>query len=109
MPYIMIKTNKKLFTVFALFLVIIMFVLTYTKRGHSYELDLYKSEQGWGYDILKNNKIYIHQPFIPTVEGQVPFKDKQSARKTGRLVIKKIRNHKSPVITREELKSIIRN
>jgi hypothetical protein len=105
----MIKINRKIFTVSALFLVIILFVLTYTKRGHSYELDLYKSEQGWGYDILKNNKIYIHQPYMPAVEGQDPFKDKQSARKTGLLVIKKIRSHKSPAVTREEIKSIIKD
>jgi hypothetical protein len=104
----MIKINKKLFIVYALFLVIILFVLTYTKRGHSYELDLYKSKQGWGYDILRNNKIYIHQPYIPAVEGQVPFRDKQSARNTGRLVIKKIRKHKSPAITKQELESLIK-
>jgi hypothetical protein len=46
---------------------------------------------------------------MPVVEGQVPFQDKRSARKTGRLVIKKIRNHKSPAITKEELESVVKN
>ena len=57
----------------------------------------------------KKDKVYIHQPFMPAVEGQVPFKDKRSARKTGRLVVKKIRNHKLPAVTKEELESVIKD
>lgn len=67
----------------------------------------FKSGDGWGYDILKKEKTYIHQPYMPAVEGQVPFKDKRSAKKTGRLVIKKIRKHKSPAVTKEEIREII--
>jgi len=84
-------------------------LVLYAMRGHFYEVDLFKSGDGWGYDILKNNKIYIHQPYIPSVAGEVPFKDRKSARKTGRLVVKKIRNQKSPAVTREELKSVLNN
>jgi hypothetical protein len=107
MPCIIKMINKKRLIISALFLVIILAAITFTGRGHFYEMELYKSGEGWGYDILKNNKIYIHQPYIPAVEGQVPFSNKQSARKTGRLVVKKIRNHKSPAITGEEIKDII--
>jgi hypothetical protein len=46
---------------------------------------------------------------MPAVEGQVPFQDKRSARKTGRLVIRKIKNHKSPAVTKEELRSVIKD
>jgi hypothetical protein len=100
---------KKTLIVFALLLVTILSVLLFTSRGHSYEIDLFKSENGWGYDILKNDRIYIHQPYIPALPGQIPFKDKKSARITGRLVIKKIRNHQSPALTQDEIKSILRN
>ena len=109
MPSTMKMTDKKNILVFALFLVIILAAITLTGRGYFFSVNLFKSGQGWGYEISKKNKIYIHQPYIPAVEGQEPFKDKRSARKTGRLVIKKIRNHNSPAVTREELKSIIRN
>jgi hypothetical protein len=109
MPSLMQKTNKKILIAIALFLVIFLLVISYSKRGHFYNVDLFKTEQGWGYDIVKNKQVYIHQPFIPAVEGQVPFPDKSSARKTGRLVIKKLRNHKTPSITQEEIKAILKN
>jgi hypothetical protein len=101
--------NKRILLIFALFLVIVLFTVIFTKRGHFYEVELFKSEQGWGYDIVKNNKTYIHQPYVPVVEGQVPFRTRQSARKTGRLVIRKIRNHESPALTRDEINAIIGN
>jgi len=109
MPSIRKMSIKKNFIIPALFLVIILIVIIYAKRGHSYEIEAFRSDPGWGYDILMNNKVYIHQPYMPVVEGQVPFKDKQSARKTARLVIKKIRDHKSPSVTKEELQSILGN
>ena len=98
--------DKKKLLIFALFLAIIVITITLAGRGHFYEVSLFKSGEGWGYDILKKEKVYIHQPYMPAVEGQVPFKDKRSAKKTGGLVIIKIRNHKSPAVTREEIKSI---
>jgi hypothetical protein len=103
------KIDKRRYLYFALLLVIILSAVIYARRGHFYEVDIYKSGNGWGYDIMKNNKSCIHQPYMPVLEGQVPFSNKQSARKTGQLVIKKIRHHKSPAVTREELKSIIGN
>ena len=109
MPSIRKMSIKKNSIIPALFLVIILIVIIYSKRGHSYEIDTFRSDPGWGYDILMNNKVYIHQPYMPALEGQVPFNDKQSARKTARLVLKKIRNHKSPALTKEELQSILGN
>lgn len=101
--------SRKSLSLFALLSVIILAVLIITIRGHSYEVELFKSGNGWGYDIQKNNVIYIHQPYIPAVPGQIPFSEKKSARKAGRLVIKKIRNHQSPALTQEEIKSILKN
>jgi hypothetical protein len=98
--------KKKLFYI-ALFAVLFALTNGCTGRGHFYKVELFKNGNGWGYDILVNNKTYIHQPFIPAIEGQVPFGDKESARKTARLVVKKLQNHKSPGITKEDLNSII--
>jgi len=107
MPSIIKMTDKKKTIIFALFLVIIVVAITLSGRGHFYVVSLFKSGDGWGYDISKKDKIYIHQPYMPAVEGQVAFQDKRSARKTGRLVIRKIKNHKSPAVTKEELRSVI--
>jgi len=100
--------DKKKSLIFALFLVIIVVTITLAGRGHFYKVALFKSEDGWGYDILVKDKAYIHQPYMPAVEGQVPFRDKRSAKKTGRLVVKKIRNHELPAVTKEEIESIIK-
>jgi hypothetical protein len=101
--------KKKRLLVFALLIALILAAAAYATRGHSYKIEVYKSGQGWGYDIFVKNRVYIHQPFIPVLEGQVPFNDRQSARKTGKLVIRKLKNHKIPSVTKEELKSIIKD
>jgi len=101
--------DRKKAIILALFTVITGVLITLAVRGHFYDVELYQSGNGWGYDILKKENIYIHQPFMPAVEGEVPFPDKKSARKTGRLVIKKIRNQESPSVTKEEIKAITGN
>ena len=77
-------------------------------REYPYSVSTFKSEQGWGYDILIKEKIYIHQPFMPAVEGEVPFKSEKAAEKTAKLMIKKLKHHKVPSVSREELQKIIR-
>jgi hypothetical protein len=75
-------------------------------RSRQYSVSVYKTHDGWGYDVVYNHKIIIHQPYMPVVPGKVAFRDKSSARKTGSLVAKKLRNKKSPGITEIELKSV---
>ncbi len=76
-------------------------------REYPYTIQTFRSSQGWGYDILLNDKVYIHQPNIPAVEGQVPFNSKKSAEQTARLMVKKLKEHKVPSVTKEELEKII--
>jgi len=101
--------DRKKAIILALIAVTTGVLITLAVRGHFYDVELYQSGNGWGYDILKKQNVYIHQPFMPAVEGEVPFPDKKSARKTGRLVIKKIRNQESPSVTKEEIKAITGN
>ncbi|HOW08208.1 MAG TPA: DUF4907 domain-containing protein [Bacteroidales bacterium] len=101
------KTKTRIFIASALFLMIVGIAITFIKRGHSYDLQIFRSGNGWGYDILKNDRVYIHQPFIPAIEGETPFSDRESARRTGRLVISKIRKHKIPAVSKEEIDSIL--
>jgi hypothetical protein len=101
------KTRIRNFIILALFSVIVVLTTILIKRGHFYDLELYRSGDGWGYDILIKGKPYIHQPFIPAVEGEIPFRDRESARKTGRLVIGKIRKHEIPAVSKEEIERIL--
>jgi len=45
---------------------------------------------------------------MPGISGQVAFENKNSARKTGQLVVKKIKNKKPPAVNIDELNSIIK-
>ena len=61
---------------------------------------------GWGYDILINGQLYIHQPNIPAVMGNNGFSSEDKAREAGELIISKIRNNiLPPSVTVEELET----
>ncbi|MBY0426967.1 MAG: DUF4907 domain-containing protein [Cytophagales bacterium] len=61
----------------------------------------------WGYNILINGKLKIHQPNIPGIPGESGFKSKLSALKTAELAIKKIKQGlMPPTISTEELKKL---
>lgn len=107
MPYLMTTTDKKKFYI-ALFSVLISLLISCNGRGHFYSLKVIRSGDGWGYEIRINNRPYIHQPYIPAVEGNMPFGDKKTARKTGRVVIEKLKDHQPPGLTREEIDKIIK-
>jgi hypothetical protein len=61
---------------------------------------------GWGYDIIADEKIYIHQEFIPAVSGKHGFKTKEDALTVGKKVIEKISTGKLPSLTIRELKEM---
>lgn len=64
-------------------------------------------KEGYGYDIVVDGKLYIHQPHIPAVSGNHSFKTEADAKKAGELAAYKIRNNiMPPSITVEELDSL---
>jgi len=68
-----------------------------------YTVELFRSEDGWGYMIMKDGKVFIYQPYVPAVNGLKTFSDKRSAHAVGNLVIEKLRNKNIPAITRKEM------
>ena len=59
----------------------------------------------WGYDIMVNGKIYIHQPMQPGLAGNIGFSNRTKAAYVARLVIAKIRKKIiPPTVTSDELK-----
>jgi hypothetical protein len=62
---------------------------------------------GYGYDILADGKLFIHQPNIPGQPGTTGFKKKSDSEKVAALVIKKLRNKElPPTVTAEELRQL---
>jgi len=55
-----------------------------------------QSPYGWGYEILVNGKLYIHQEFIPAIAGKKGFASKDEALRVADRVMDKIRNKQIP-------------
>jgi hypothetical protein len=63
--------------------------------------------RGWGYNVLVDGKIYIHQPTVPAIMGNNGFSSEEKARRAGAFVISKIQNNIiPPSVTPEELDSL---
>jgi hypothetical protein len=99
-------TNRKIFTGLAFLLVLMLLLATLAGKNSSYYVNVFESGEGWGYDIMYKNVTIIHQPFIPALSGQHPFKNEAQAKKTGKLVVKRIINKKSPYVSPEEVLAI---
>lgn len=70
-------------------------------------VNTFEEGSGFGYDVLIDGNIYVHQPNIPAVGGNKGFKTEADARATGNLAVQKIREGViPPTLSVEELKSI---
>lgn len=67
------------------------FVFQTSIKKDSIEINIIPSVSGWGYNIIVNGKLFIHQPFIPAVKGNQSFKSVDDALKVANLVQEKIR------------------
>lgn len=65
------------------------------ERGLHY--NVFKAENGWGYDVLMNGKIFIHQPIIPGKPGLNGFSTKEEAAIGAQNVIEKIKSGQNPL------------
>ncbi len=76
------------------------------ERGFSYKI--FKTGDGWGYDVLVNNTLQIHQDYMPVVQQRKGFPQQEQARQAAMLVIKKLKAGKNPAISAAELELICR-
>ncbi|MBS1576424.1 MAG: DUF4907 domain-containing protein [Bacteroidetes bacterium] len=67
----------------------------------------FQTTNGWGYDILVNDSILIHQESIPVFQKQQPFANKEQAEKTAALVIQKLKTGQHPTLTKFDLDKIL--
>lgn len=67
----------------------------------------YNDTLGWGYDILENETVLIHQPHIPAIQGNRGFKSEYDAERVAEKVIEKLdHNILPPRLSVEELKEL---
>jgi hypothetical protein len=61
----------------------------------------------FGYDILSDEKLLVHQPCVPGLPGSEGFATKEAAQTVADFVVKKIRkNEMPPTVTMENLKAL---
>jgi hypothetical protein len=68
---------------------------------------VFTTTNGWGYDILVNDTLQIHQDYIPVLAAKKGFAKQWQAKKAAQLVIKKMKAGKNPAISRDELETIV--
>ena len=62
---------------------------------------------GYGYDILINGKLYIHQPYIPAINGSAGFLSEDDAHRTAEYALEKLKiTHTLPALSKQELDSL---
>ncbi|HVY74484.1 MAG TPA: DUF4907 domain-containing protein [Puia sp.] len=66
----------------------------------------FEKPDGWGYDIYADNKVYIHQDYIPVIQGFHRFKSKEDALRTGNRMIEKIAANQSPGLTWKDIEEL---
>lgn len=63
-----------------------------TINDSTYKVKTFVIDNSWGYDIYKDNKLFIHQPNIPAIEGELGFSSEEKAKLTAHLIIQKLKN-----------------
>ncbi|HMH22659.1 MAG TPA: DUF4907 domain-containing protein [Puia sp.] len=77
------------------------------KRDKDYvfvELRAFQTPGGWGYDILQDKQLYIHQDIIPVFPGKHSFRTREDALAIGRRVLDRIHRKQLFDVTLQDLK-----
>ena len=91
---------------FLICLAVVTTYLVYLRQPH-YQVQVIKTPSGWGYDILNNNKLVIHQPTIPGQPGIVGFPSQEQAHRVGKWVVEKMQQTEAmPTLTNEDLRQL---
>lgn len=98
--------KRKIFLAIVLLIsvVVIKVVLSNNKTETNYTIKVFQIEKGWGYSIFKDEKIIIRQDVVPSIQERKHFKNKEDALNCGKIMLKKLQQHKIPSITVKELK-----
>lgn len=70
-------------------------------------VDSLNPKQGFGYNILVDGTIFIHQTSIPAIPGNNAFETKEKAEQIANLMIYKLKNNiMPPSVSKHELDSL---
>ena len=72
----------------------------------SYQWRVFEGNCGWGYDILVNDSLLIHQESVPVLSGNCGFAKRSWAEKAATAIINKMENGQAPQLTSFDLRQI---
>jgi Domain of unknown function (DUF4907) len=73
----------------------------------SVTISTFEVNGGWGYDILINDTIYIHQNHVPAVNGMFVFASESEAFRVADVIAEKIHNNViPPTINQDEMQAL---
>lgn len=67
------------------------------------DLHALKMSDGWGYEVLVDKKVYIHQDCIPAIASFKKFNSEAEALAIGNKVVEKIKQGHKPGISLQEI------
>ena len=102
------KQNTIIITASVIISAVIWIVTMKNQNPQHFESRVFKVANGWGYDILVNDSILIHQESVPSIQRQQAFAKKDQAEKTAQLIIKKLEDGLHPSLTKFDLEKILR-
>lgn len=77
-----------------------------TSKLHKLSYSAFYQPTGWGYNILVDDKIYIHQELVPGLPVKNGFRKKEYAEKAAQMVIQKMLKKVVPNLSENELTHI---
>lgn len=77
-----------------------------TDKERNIRAAIFEGSCGWGYDILVDDSLFIHQESVPAVGGNAGFATRKYAEEAAALVLKKLRKEKMPTLSRSDLATI---
>lgn len=104
--------NKSFFVVVVLALLVVEFKYSVLDDNSAADDRLsvkvlsFRTTSGWGYEIRIDDKPFIHQDYIPAIQGNKSFQSPEDALKVGNYLLEKMKNRKRPFVTIDELKGM---
>ena len=77
------------------------------KKKKDITAKIFEGFNGWGYDILVDDELFIHQESIPSCPGRAGFQKKEQAEQTAQLIINKLKQGQVPAVATFELQQIL--
>lgn len=105
---LLFNLNDLKMKVFGNLLLIAMLLMSCTAKQPNYTVKVFELQKGWGYSIFENEKLIIRQQYIPSIQNQKHFKNKNDAFIIGELVVQKLKLSKAPSVSVMELKNKIK-